>query len=186
MRARSWRGNGRVLEAYPLASVARVNFYGWSLSGKRSLAEFFVNSLSRGSSVNGFTDVMFCPMLVNHLSEILMEMLQRDLHGLYHVVGPQAMTKYQFGVEIARRFGFRKLLVSPQSVEKSGLTAQRSHNLWLSITRYPQICSLSSRISPQGSVSSMPNINRVIHRKSVVINKQPLRDSGRLSFRTAV
>ena len=50
----------------PKAIVARVNFYGWSLSGKRSLGEFFVNNLTQARNVNGFTDVIFCPMLVNH------------------------------------------------------------------------------------------------------------------------
>jgi len=127
-----YEGEKAVLQVNPDACVARVNFYGWSLTGKRSLAEFFVNHLSNGASVNGFTNVIFCPMLVGHLSGILMLMLKRGLHGLYHAVGPQAMTKYQFGIEIARRFGFRESLISPQSVEASNLTARRSHNLWLS------------------------------------------------------
>lgn len=125
-------GERGVLQMNPLAIVARVNFYGWSLSGKRSLAEFFVNNLSAGKTVNGFTDVIFCPMLVNDLGKILLEMLEKSLHGLYHVVGPQAMSKYQFGVEIARKFGLRESQISPQSVDKSSLTARRSHNLWLS------------------------------------------------------
>ena len=125
-------GERSVLQINPMAIVARVNFYGWSLSGKRSLAEFFINNLRTGKNVNGFTDVLFCPMLVNHLSEILLAMLERRLRGMYHVVGPQAMSKYQFGVEIARKFGLRESLISPQSVDKSSLTARRSHNLWLS------------------------------------------------------
>ncbi len=128
-----WEGEWAVQSANPDAIVARVNFFGWSLSGKRSLSEFFVNNLSAGKNVNGFTDVIFCPMWVNHLSRTLVEMLEKDLHGLYHVVGAQAMNKYQFGVEIARRFGLRESLISPQSVESSSLTARRSHNLWLSI-----------------------------------------------------
>ena len=127
-----YNGEKAVLQVNPAAIVARVNFYGWSLSGKRSLAEFFVNNLSNGRTVNGFTDVTFCPMFVNHLAEILIKMLDRGLHGLYHVVGPQAMSKYQFGIEIARKFGLREGLISPQSVDKSSLTAHRSHNLWLS------------------------------------------------------
>ena len=115
------------------AIIARVNFYGWSLGAKRSLPEFFVNNLSEGKNVNGFTDVIFCPMWVNHLAQTLVEMLERDLHGLYHVVGAQAMNKYQFGVEVARKFGLRESLISPQSVESSSLTAKRSHNLHLSV-----------------------------------------------------
>ena len=126
-------GERAVLETNPDAIIARVNFFGWSLGGRRSLGEFFVNSLSDGKNVNGFIDVIFCPMWVNHLSQTLLEMLKKDLHGLYHVVGAQAMSKYQFGVEIARTFQLRESLIEPQSVERSDLTARRSHNLWLSI-----------------------------------------------------
>ena len=126
-------GEYAVQEVDPQAIIARVNFYGWSLEGRRSLAEFFVNNLSEEKNVNGFTDVIFCPMLVNDTARLLLEMLQRGLTGLYHVVGAQAMSKYRFGVEVARTFELREDLISPQSVDRSSLTAKRSHNLWLSI-----------------------------------------------------
>jgi len=122
-----------VQEANPDAIIARVNFFGWSLSGHRSLSEFFVNNLSEGRPVKGFTDVVFCPMWVNHLAQTLIAMLEKDVQGLYHVVGAQPMNKYQFGVEVAKKFGLRESLISPESVEKSELTAKRSHNLWLSV-----------------------------------------------------
>ena len=125
-------GEHATLSENPEAIVARVNFFGWSLSGRRSLAEFFINNLSEEKYVNGFTDVVFCPMLVNDTARLLLEMLQKNLSGLYHVVGAQAMNKYQFGVEIARTFGLKESHISPKSVEGSGLTAKRSHNLWLS------------------------------------------------------
>jgi len=60
-------------------------------------------------------------------------MLEKKLSGLYHVVGAQPMSKYQFGLEVARKFGLKEGLISPKSVEGSGLTAKRSHNLWLSV-----------------------------------------------------
>ena len=125
-------GERAVQEVNPQAMIARVNFYGWSLGGRRSLAEFFVNNLSEGKNVNGFTDVIFCPMLVNDTARLLLEMLQKNLSGLYHVVGAQPMSKYAFGMDLARTFGFREDLISPRSVEGSSLTAKRSHNLWLS------------------------------------------------------
>lgn len=126
-------GERAVQKANPQAIVARVNFYGWSLTNRRSLGEFFVNNLSAEKHVNGFTDVIFCPMLVNHTARLLLSMLGKNLSGLYHVVGAQAMSKYQFGLEIARKFGLKESLISPKSVEGSGLTAPRSHNLWLSV-----------------------------------------------------
>lgn len=117
----------------PEAIVARVNFYGWSLSGRRSLAEFFYNSLSNNQKVSGFTDVIFCPMLVNDTARTLVKMIECGLSGVYHVVGPQAMSKYQFGVELARKFGLDESAISPKSVLASSLTARRAHNLWLSV-----------------------------------------------------
>lgn len=127
-----YEGEQAVLSIDPLAIVARVNFYGWSLSGRRSLAEFFVDNLSHGNMVSGFTDVTFCPMLANNLGVLLVMMVKAKLHGIYHVVGPEAMTKYQFGVEIARRFGLDERRIQALSVDRSNLSARRAHNLWLS------------------------------------------------------
>lgn len=125
-------GERAVLVENPNAIVARVNFYGWSLGGRRSLAEFFFNNLTNNKSMSGFTDVIFCPMLVNDTARLLMKMLKKKLSGVYHVVGPQAMSKYQFGVEIARKFSLRESEITPKSVTFSGLVARRSNNLWLS------------------------------------------------------
>jgi len=128
-------GEQTVLSANPNAIVARVNFFGWSLSGTRSLSEFFYNKLSAGETCNGFTDVYFCPMFVGDLAETLVRMLDKGLSGLYHVVGSEALSKYEFGRRIARQFGFDEALVLPKSVEDSGLKARRSHNLRLSVNK---------------------------------------------------
>jgi dTDP-4-dehydrorhamnose reductase len=128
-------GERAVLTENPSAIIARVNFYGWSLSGRRSLAEFFVNNLTNNKSMSGFTDAIFCPMLVNQTARLLLKMLERGLTGLYHVVGPQAMNKYQFGVQIARKFGLQEGGISPRSIHTSNLSAKRSHNLSLSTNK---------------------------------------------------
>jgi dTDP-4-dehydrorhamnose reductase len=125
-------GEQNVLSVNPEAIVARVNFYGFSRSGKRGLADFFVNNLSAGKPVKGFTDVIFNPTFVGDLSVLLLAMLAKDLKGLYHTVGSEAMSKYDFGLAIARRFGWEAALISPGTVDSSGLTARRAHNLCLS------------------------------------------------------
>jgi dTDP-4-dehydrorhamnose reductase len=123
----------------PSALITRVNFYVWSLSGKRSLAEFFYNNLTHNKSMSGFTDAIFCPMLVNHTSRILIKLLERGAIGLYHLVGAQSMNKYQFGVEIARKFNLNEAGISPRSIHTSNLSAKRSHNLSLSTKKLSDI-----------------------------------------------
>jgi dTDP-4-dehydrorhamnose reductase len=122
-------GEQAVAAANPDAIVARVNFYGWSLSGQRSLGEFFFNNLRDGNQVKGFADVFFSPLLVNDLAQIILRMLETKLSGLYHVFSSDAISKCDFGVAIAERFGFDTNLISPISVEESGLIVARSPNL---------------------------------------------------------
>jgi dTDP-4-dehydrorhamnose reductase len=118
-----------VRDADPSAIIARVNLFGWSLTGKRSLSEFFFNNLSQGKQVMGFTDVIFCPLLANHLADIFISMLELNLSGLYHVVASESLSKYDFGMRLAERFGLDGSLINPTSVKKSGLKAIRSPNL---------------------------------------------------------
>lgn len=124
-------GEEAVAVVNPQAIIARVNFYGWSLSGQRSLAEVFFNNLSAGKRMYGFTDVYFCPLQVNLLSEILLTMALHRLTGLYHVVSRECLSKDEFGRKIARRFGFDESLIQPVSWKNAGLKAVRSPNLTL-------------------------------------------------------
>ena len=124
-------GERAVAQANPQAIIARVNLHGWSLSGKRSLSEFFFYNLRAGKPVLGFTDVFFCPLLVNDLAHILVKMLAAGLNGLYHVVSSDCISKYEFGIALARRFGLEERLISPASVASGGLKAARSPTLTL-------------------------------------------------------
>jgi dTDP-4-dehydrorhamnose reductase len=101
------------------------------MSGKRSLAEWFVSNLAEGNAIKGFKDVLFCPFMVLDLVDTLMQAIGKDLKGLYHVVGSEAMSKYDFGQAIARKFGFDTNLLTPASVYDAGLKAARSPNLTL-------------------------------------------------------
>jgi len=124
-------GEKVVAAVKPEAIVARVNLFGWSLSGKRSLAEFFYNNLVAGKQVMGFTDVYFCPLLANDLAKIFIEMLTAGLQGLYHVVSSDCISKYEFGLKLSRQFDLDWKLISPTSVTEGGLKAIRSPNLTL-------------------------------------------------------
>jgi len=128
-------GERAVVNAYPNALIARVNLFGFSPSGRRSLAEFFLYNLMEGRPVKGFTDVFFCPMLVNDIAHIFFKMLARGLSGLYHVFSTECLSKYNFGVRIANQFGLDAGWIAPVSVEVGGLAAARSPNLRMDVNK---------------------------------------------------
>lgn len=113
----------------PNALTARVNLFGYSPSGRRSLAEFFLYNLIAEKPLKGFTDVYFCPVLVNDIAGLFFRMLEKGLYGIYHVFSGDCLSKYDFGVRIADRFGLNADLIAPVSVSEGGLAAARSPNL---------------------------------------------------------
>jgi dTDP-4-dehydrorhamnose reductase len=79
----------------------------------------------------GFTDVYFCPLLASELGKILLRMLEKELSGTFHVVSRECITKYEFGVRLAHKFGLPEELIQPTPVAQAGLAAARSPNLTL-------------------------------------------------------
>ncbi len=133
-----YAGEIAVSEADNQALICRVNFYGWSISGHRSLAEWFFNKFTLGEPVKGFTDAIFSPFLATDLAGILLALIERNSRGLYHVVNPQSISKYDFGVALAKRFDFNPSLITPTSIQNAGLAAVRSLNLNLNADKLSQ------------------------------------------------
>jgi dTDP-4-dehydrorhamnose reductase len=143
-------GEQAVTGANPDAMIARVNFYGFSLRGQRSLAETFVKNLEAGEKMKGFTDVFFCSLYVLDLSKILIKMLQSKLSGLYHTAAHECISKYEFGIRIAQRFGFNTDLILPIPVNDSGLVAKRSPNLCLNVSKLEKVLGESMPMQDDG------------------------------------
>lgn len=124
-------GERAVLEVNPDALIARVNFYGWSPDGRRSLAEFFYHRLQDGQQVPGFNDVKVSTLYVGHLVELLEALVNLRAKGLFNVVSSEPTSKYEFGRRLARTFGFAEELVfSAQSSDH--LAIKRGSRLNLS------------------------------------------------------
>ncbi|TPW73548.1 SDR family oxidoreductase [Schumannella sp. 10F1B-5-1] len=102
-----------VLDTVPSALVARVDFFGWSPSGRRSLAEFFHRGLVAGDVMRGFTDVRVSTLHVGHLIGALRALSARSVDGIQHVTARDSVSKYDFGRRLALRFGFDPNLIRP-------------------------------------------------------------------------
>lgn len=128
------RAEQAVLDVNPQAIVARVNFFGWSPSGRRGLAEFFVDRLARGQKAPGFTDVTVSTSYLADTIAALTSLQDAGQSGLFHVASSEPTTKFDFGRELARTFGWDTALVTPAS-SSDHLTVKRGKNLSLDTSR---------------------------------------------------
>jgi dTDP-4-dehydrorhamnose reductase len=118
-------GERETAQRHPSSTIVRVNIYGWNAQNKQSLAEWILNRLESGKEVPGFVDVFFTPILVNDLVAVLIAMLQQELTGLYHVVGSERISKYEFARRVATTFGFDPARVTSCQVQDMKLKARR-------------------------------------------------------------
>jgi dTDP-4-dehydrorhamnose reductase len=125
-------GEIAVLAEYPEALIVRTNFFGCNAQRKTSLSEFFWEKLSQGEKCKGFVDVKVKPILVDQLVTVLLNMMDLELTGIYHVLAQNCMSKYEFGLALAGEFDLDPDLIEPIPVDQLQLRAYRPHNLCLS------------------------------------------------------
>jgi len=115
-------------ETNPL--VIRTNFFGWSPSGTRSILEFFVNNLEANIAVPGFTDFSVTSLYVRHCTEIIRHVMEET--GVWHVASSDTLSKYNFGLEVAKVFNLDPgLIAAKNSSEDSNQRVSRSRDISL-------------------------------------------------------
>lgn len=88
----------------PAAAVARTSLI--IGDGGGSAHERMVHELAAGSREGVlFTDVVRCPVQVGDLASALLELAGSDRAGMFHLAGPDALSRHELGVLIARRDG---------------------------------------------------------------------------------
>ena len=122
-------GEKAVLDELDCSLIVRTNIYGWNAIHKESLAEWILHRLEAGQSVPGFQDILFTPILVSDVSEIILDMMKLELKGVYHVAGSQVCSKYEFAVQLAATFGLNRELIQPAiAADSKELIAMRPGN----------------------------------------------------------
>lgn len=126
-----YKGELAVLEENSNSLVCRVNFVGWNSKGK-SLFNFFYSSLKDRKKVAGFYDIYFTPMYAKSTVKIISKLINENQVGLFHVVGTERISKFEFGQQVARAMKEDPNLVERSSFLESSFARTRTADLSLS------------------------------------------------------
>jgi len=121
-----------VLAINPHSLVIRTNFYGWGPSYRKSFSDIIVDSLKSGSELRLFQDVYFSPLLAESVAMLVHKLLTFKERGIYNVVGDESISKYNFGLAIAKEFNFEPTLLIPCKLANQTLLTQRPRDMSLS------------------------------------------------------
>ena len=90
-----------------------------------SFSDSVIDSLRSGQEVRAFVDQYRSPIPAWNLADVLIEIAQRQLTGIYHAVCPETSTRYQFARKVAQIFGLDETLIKPISMDEVPSPARR-------------------------------------------------------------
>jgi len=122
----------RVLEAHPMAMVIRTNFYGWGTSYRHSFSDTVIKALRSGKELTLFQDVFYTPILVETAAQTVHDLIDLKANGIFHVVGDERISKYEFGRKLAQEFKLDVSLIKPGYITDQASLVKRPLDMSLS------------------------------------------------------
>jgi dTDP-4-dehydrorhamnose reductase len=121
----------------PQALIVRTSLL-YGLSAPDRQAKQLIQVTQTGEPYSLFTDELRCPVWVENLADALLELANKEFSGILHVGGPQALNRWELGMELLEHFGIKPTPnIQKGRIEESGLV--RPKNLTLVSTSARQI-----------------------------------------------
>ena len=138
--------------------ILRTNFYGVGPKYRNSFSDWIINSLKNDKNIFMFKDVFFTPILINDFSDILKNLINKNIKGIFNVSGKERISKYKFAVKLAKIFKFRSNLIKEISIKEVKLT-RRPLDMSLDITKLKK----TILIKPKSINQSLRYLKKIIN-----------------------
>jgi dTDP-4-dehydrorhamnose reductase len=122
----------KILEVSEKFLSIRTNFYGWGTSYRHSFSDSIISTLRDHKNISLFDDVFYTPILIATLAQTVMQLLQANAKGIFNVVSNERISKYEFGLRVAKQFGLDQSLINAAKFADRKDLIQRPFDLSLS------------------------------------------------------
>ncbi len=146
-----------VRDLCPTAAIVRPSLI-WALEPCDRQTAWLLAGLDHAQRVTLFNDEMRCPVFLPDLAAALLELAARpDLTGSLNLAGPQALSRWDFGLRLLQALGRpRPPTLVPGAVAASGVVRPRDLRL---LSRRAQ-AALGARLRPVDEVLGAPSRSR--------------------------
>ncbi len=114
------------------AIIIRTNFFCWGYSGRQSFSDWIIYNLRDDKPLSMFDDVFITPILADSLILNTQKLVSLGASGIYHLVGDERISKYDFACRLAERFNLPAKLISRNKIADANLLALRPYDMSLS------------------------------------------------------
>jgi len=122
----------RVLKENPEALVIRTNFFGWGTHYRLSFSDFIIRALRAEKKLELFDDVFYTPILAEPLAQATHDLMALNAKGVFNIVGSQRLSKFDFGLKLAKEFDLDGGLIKATQITRQSLLVKRPLDMSLS------------------------------------------------------
>jgi len=127
-------GEKRVKDICKNYVIARTSvLYGWH--ERLNFVTWVIERLKNKNKIRIVTDQYTSPTFADNLAEVLLEIAEKDIQGLYHITGSERINRYNFALKIADKFDLDKNLIAPILSKELNQKAERPKDSSLSIEK---------------------------------------------------
>jgi len=124
-------GEDFVKEKLDTYIIIRTNFYGYNSEGK-FLFNWILKKIKEKQEITGFSDIIFNPLEIRNLSDMIKELAYKDFNGVIHLSSNEIFSKYEFIIKIAKMLNFDMRSIIKGSIKNANFTSTRPLNTSLS------------------------------------------------------
>jgi len=116
--------------------IARTSvIYGLGPSYKQNFATWLINNLREEKEVKVLTDQYVSPTLNTNLAEMLLEIAERKMTGIFHTAGADRVSRYKFAIKLSQVFNLNKNLIKPAKINDIQWRAKRPRDSSLDVSK---------------------------------------------------
>jgi len=133
-------GEKKVRENKENFIIIRTNIIGFHIPWASSLFEWALKKLINQNSIKGFNDTIFNPVTTKQLATIIKILVEnQDNRGIINIGSKKYISKYEFLLKVAEKFGIEKDLIQPASIDILNTSIKRPKNTTLNNSKIKKI-----------------------------------------------
>ena len=118
-------------------TILRTNFVGKSLAlGRASFSDWIYYSIKNKKFINLASDIMFSPLSIKTLSEIIVIIIKKPIKGLYNVGSIRGLSKLNFAKKFSKKVGLNINYICPVTYKKIKFFAKRNKDMRMKVKKF--------------------------------------------------
>ena len=102
----------------PESLILRTNFFGWGPVHRQSFSDQIINSINNQKKIYLFKDAFFNPISLRNLSNLIVNLIENEASGVFHLAANDRVSKLQFGKMLCNYFKLNQKYIVEASIKE--------------------------------------------------------------------